>query len=294
MRIISWNINSVRARLPRLIALLRRHEPDIVCLQETKSPDESFPIMQLGAAGYRVILHGQPNYNGVAFLIHDPTRRSNLWAFTDSPPCEVVSVARGLGVPTDVRQGFPGDPAPYEARVVSACVGKLRLVNVYVVNGKHRDSDQFKLKQRWMTALGKWLQSLPKIPPLLVVGDFNVAPDDRDVWDPKGLQDRIHCTDEERTWLKELQGKRLWDLLRATSEKSGFYTWWPYQRGAFDRDEGLRFDLAIGDKMVVDQMERIWVDREERRPAGRLGKPSDHAPVIIDLVEPKKLTMQYE
>ncbi len=288
MRVISWNVNSVRARLPRLLALLRRHEPDVVCLQETKVPDDGgFPFTQLGAAGYRAILHGQRNYNGVAILVHDPARRCDLWAFdADSPSREVVSVASGPGVPTEVHRGFPGDPVPDEARVVSACVGKLRLVNVYVVNGVERDSDQFELKRRWMAALEKWLQSLPETPPLLVVGDFNVAPDDRDVWDPEGLQDRIHCTDEERAWLKDLQGKRLRDLLRTTTEEPGIHTWWPYQQDAFDLDEGLRFDLALGDGAVVDLVERVWVDREERRPAGRLGKPSDHAPVIIDLAEP--------
>lgn len=278
----------MRARLSRLLALLRRHEPDVVCLQETKVPDNGgFPVTQLGAAGYRAVLHGQRNYNGVAILVHDPARQCDLWSFdANSPSREVVGVASGPGVPTEVLRGFLGDPVPDEARVVSACVGKLRLVNVYVVNGVERDSDQFELKRRWMAALGKWLQSLPETPPLLVVGDFNVAPDDRDVWDPEGLQDRIHCTDEERAWLKDLQGKRLRDILRATTEKPGIHTWWPYQRDAFDRDEGLRFDLALGDGAVVDLVERVWVDREERRPGGRLGKPSDHAPVIIDLAEP--------
>lgn len=286
MRVISWNINSVRAHLPQLLALLRRHKPDVVCLQETKVTDDGFPVMQLDAAGYRAILHGQRSYNGVAILVHDPARRSGLRAFADSPSHEVMDVTSRLGVPTEVRWDLPGNPVPGEARVISACVGKLRLVNVYVVNGKEKDSDQFELKRHWMATLGRWLQSLPETPPLLVVGDFNIAPDDRDVWDPKGLQDRIHCTDEERAWLKDLQGKRLRDLLRVITEEPGIYTWWPYQQGAFDRDEGLRFDLALGDGAIVNLVERVWVDRDERRPAGGLGKPSDHAPVIIDLAKP--------
>lgn len=287
MRVISWNINSVRARLPQLLALLRRHEPDMVCLQETKVPDHGgFPVMQLGAAGYRAVPHGQSSHNGVAILIRDPASQGGLSAFIDSHSREVVDVASGPGMPMEVRRGFSNDPVPDEARVISACVGKLRLVNIYVVNGKEKDSHQFELKQRWMSALGKWLQSLPGTPPLLVVGDFNIAPDDRDVWDPIGLRDRIHCTDEERAWLKDLQGKRLRDLLRVTTEEPGIYTWWPYQEGAFDRDEGLRFDLALGDAAVVDMVKRVWIDREQRRPEDRLGKPSDHAPVIIDLAEP--------
>jgi exodeoxyribonuclease-3 len=128
------------------------------------------------------------------------------------------------------------------------------------------------------------------MPPLLVVGDFNVAPDNRDVWDPEGLSDRIHCTNEERTWLKSLQGNRLLDLLRVTTKESGVYTWWPYQRDAFERNEGLRFDLALGDRVVAKLVTRVWVDREERRPSGKIG-PSDHAPLIIDLAEPSVMTM---
>lgn len=288
MRIVSWNINSIRSHLPRLLALLRRHRPDVVCLQETKvSDNRGFPITQLSAAGYNSIRHGQRSYNGVAILVFDPTRRCNLLTFNSNLPCrEVISYARTPYKLRDVQRGFSGNPLPDEARVISACVGNLRFVNVYVVNGGgKKGSNNFTLKQCWMASLGKWLKSLPKTPSLLVVGDFNVAPDDRDVWDPTGLKDRIHCTVEEREWLRNLQGNRLQDLLRATTKESGIYTWWPYQRGAFDRNEGLRFDLAFGDKAVVDIVKRVWVDREERRPSNRLGKPSDHAPVIIDLIE---------
>ncbi len=282
MRVISWNINSVRARLPRLLALLYRHKPDVVCLQETKVPDSYFPAMQLGAAGYHAVLHGQSSYNGVAILVRGLTKQRNILAFTGDLSSEAVDMS-SVPVLTEVFRGFPDDPVPNEARVISACVGGLRLVNIYVVNGEDRKSDKFELKQRWMAALGKWLQDLPPTPPLIVVGDFNVAPDDRDVWDPEGLRDRIHCTTEERAWLKNLQGKRLQDLLRAITKEPGIYTWWPYMRGALNRDEGLRFDLALGDSAIVDIVKRVWVDREERKPAGRLENPSDHAPLIIDL-----------
>ena len=286
MRVISWNINSVRARLPRLLEILRRYEPDVVCLQETKvSNDGGFPVMQLRAAGYREVLHGQPNYNGMAFLVRDPTLKCDLWAFDADSSREVVATKNILSAPTEVRRGFLDDPVPDEARVLSACVGKIRIVNIYVINGQAKESDQFELKGRWMAALGEWLQRLPETPPLLVVGDFNVAPDDRDVWDPIGLKDRIHCTDEERMWLKGMQGSRLRDLLRVTTDEPGIYTWWPYQRDAFECNEGLRFDLALGDKSVVSLVKRVWVDREERKPIDGLVKPSDHAPVIIDLDE---------
>lgn len=285
MRVISWNINSVRARLPRLLALLRRHQPDVVCLQETKVSDRYFPVMQLGAAGYHAVLHGQSSYNGVAILVRGLTRQPNILAFAGSPSSQAVDVASGPDIPTEILRGFPDDPAPHEARVISAFVRGFRLVNTYVVNGQERNSGQFELKQRWMAALGNWLQNLPPTPPLLVVGDFNVAPGDSDVWDPQGLRDRIHCTAEERAWLENIQGKRLQDLLRAITDEPGIYTWWPYMRDGFNRDEGLRFDLALGDKAVVDRVKRVWVDREERKAVGRLEAPSDHAPVIIDLAE---------
>ncbi len=284
MRIVSWNINSIGAHLPRLLAFLSRNEPDVVCLQETKITNGNFPVMQLSAAGYRAVLHGQQSYNGVAILIHESARQGGLRAFSDPSPDASIKVNR-FPAPTEVQQGFTGDPAPEQARVISACVGKLRLVNAYVVNGVARDSDQFELKRRWMAAVGKWLQDLPEAPPLLVVGDFNIAPDDRDVWDAKGLRGRIHCTDEERAWLKDLQGKRLRDLLRETTGEPGLFTWWPYEQGAFDRNEGLRFDLALGDRKVANLVKKVWVDREERRSVASLGKPSDHAPVIIDLAD---------
>lgn len=284
VRVVSWNVNSVRARLLRLLALLDRHEPDVVCLQETKVPNASFPVMELGAAGYRLLLHGQLSYNGVAILVRDSARRGGLAAFDVNAPSRGDAARKGgPGALTEVRRGFPRDPALDQSRVVSACVGGLRLVNVYVVNGTSTESEQFRIKRLWMAALGEWLRSLPKEPPLLVVGDFNVAPDDRDVWDPEGLRDRIHCTDEERAWLQQLQGKRLGDLLRATTEKAGFHTWWPYQRGAFERDEGLRFDLALGDRAVVDRIKGVWIDRDERRPSFRPERPSDHAPLLVDL-----------
>lgn len=243
--------------------------------------------MQLGAAGYRAILHGQRSHNGVAILIRDLSRQHNLLSFSSGfSPEKLVSDANGFLVLKEIARGFPGDPIPEEARVLSVHLGKLRIINVYVVNGEDRNNDQFRIKQRWMEALGRWLRSLPELPPLLVVGDFNVAPDDRDVWDPVGLKGRIHCTDEERAWLRDLQGERLLDILRTITGDSGIYTWWPYQRGAFERNEGLRFDLALADRAVAKIAERVWVDLEERHPSANLEKPSDHAPIIVDFAEP--------
>ncbi len=285
MRIISWNINSIRARLPRLLALVKRHRPDIVCLQETKVANKHFPEAQLSTAGYYSILHGQTSYNGVAILIRGQAKQRNLMTFPKNELSKMAEMKNNLEF-SEVLRGFPKDPASDEARVISACIGGLRLVNAYVINGENRTSDKFLLKGRWMEAFGNWLQNLPRTPPLLIVGDFNVAPDDCDVWDPKGLKDRIHCTPEERAWLKKLQGKRLQDILRMKTQER-IFTWWPYMRGGFNRDEGLRFDLVLGDKNTLGLVNRIWVDKEERVPIESLEPPSDHAPIIMDVDQTK-------
>lgn len=284
MRIISWNINSIRARLPRLLALLRRHNPDIICLQETKVPNNGgFPVSQLEAAGYRSILHGQESYNGVAILIRDSSHRGGLNSFSKKDS----NNEKIFNTPTEIQRGFPNDPAPHEKRVVSARIGNFRLVNVYVVNGRNVEDEQFKLKERWMSAFADWIHNMSEDLPLLVVGDFNVVPDDRDVWDPIGLRGRIHCTDEERIWLKNIQREKLRDLMRVFNGDEKLYTWWPYQEGAFDRDEGLRFDLVLGDEKISKLIQKIWIDKEERKVSDKLEKPSDHAPIIIDLAELK-------
>lgn len=278
MRIISWNINSVRMRLFRLLDLLKRYQPEIVCLQETKVQDGSFPVMEIGAAGYGSIPYGQSGYNGVAFLYHNPTRQHGLIA-----PQAADSTSAQKIMPADVRFGFQEDPFPKETRVMSALFGGLRLVNVYVVNGVDVEDEQFKAKQVWISALGRWLARLPQTPPVLVVGDFNIAPGDLDVWDPVGLKNRIHCTIEERRWMKELQGERFDDIMRSVNGDSRIYTWWPYRQGAFESDQGLRFDGVIGDKKLVNVVKAITVDKEERRPSGSTEKPSDHAPIVIDI-----------
>ncbi len=283
MRVISWNINSVRARSSRLLELLNRHDPDIVCLQETKTKDRYFPISELSAVGYTAILNGQESYNGVAILIRSPPKQHNLYTHILPQTQKTGKTDQVYYKPTDIYSNFPANPVPSEARLISANIGGIRVVNVYVINGESRESIKFGLKQVWMDALGKWIQSLPRTPPLLMVGDFNVAPENCDVWDPEGLQERIHCTREEREWLIKLKGERLYDILRKTNPNQKMYTWWPYQRDAFEQDEGLRFDLALGDSQLVRLTKRVWVDRDERKPDKTKEPPSDHAPVIIDL-----------
>lgn len=283
LRIASWNVNSVRLRIPRLIAFLKRHQPDIVMLQETKVADENFPRFQVEAAGYRVILNGQPGYHGVATLVRDPSRASQLSFFdVDSSRPDHPNV----GLPSQVHSSFPGNPVPGEARFLSVQVAGIHFVNLYVVNGQDVKSPQFAVKQAWMAALTDWVRKQAPGKPLLMAGDFNVAPSSRDVWDPVKLENRIHCTVEERTWFNALCSNRLVDLGDDPGRHRNDFTWWPYQEQAFERGEGLRFDLALGSPEILALKPRVWVDVQERRPNSGLKAPSDHAPIFIDLPWP--------
>jgi exodeoxyribonuclease III len=259
MRLVTWNVNSVRQRLPRLVALLGRHEPDVVCLQETKVTDDDFPVAELTAAGYHGVTFGQRAYNGVAIL--------------------------GRETPTDVRLGFRGDPVPEEARVIAATVGALRLVNVYVVNGKSVDHPAYEVKLAWLDALIAHLAATEDVSePLIVTGDFNVAPSDLDVHDPRLWEGKNLASEPERERIRRLEAWGLVDLgRRAAGEEVGPFSWWDYRMGAFHRGWGLRIDLVLGSAPVAERLVSVEVDREERKPTAGEGKPSDHAPVIVTL-----------
>lgn len=259
MRLITWNVNSVKQRLPRLLALLARHSPDVVCLQETKIEDHAFPTMEIAAAGYDCALLGQRAYNGVALLSR-----------------------KGLD---DVRLGFDGDPVPEQSRVVSALVGDLRMVCVYVVNGKAVGDPAYATKLVWLDALRAWLvASFDTSRPLVVAGDFNVAPDDRDVWDPELWRGQNLASEPERERIRALVDLGLIDLGRAyAGDVAGPFSFWDYQAGAFHKGWGLRIDLALGSAPVAERLESVLVDRDERKPTFGEGKPSDHAPVVVTL-----------
>jgi exodeoxyribonuclease-3 len=259
MKIITWNVNSVRQRLPRLLAVLDRHAPDVVCMQETKVEDADFPTMEIAASGYEVASYGQRAYNGVAILSRT-----------------------GLG---DVRRGFDGDPVPEESRVLAAKVGALRVVCVYVVNGKEVGNPSYEVKLRWLDALADWVRAnFDASEPLVVCGDFNVTPDDRDVHDPELWRGRNLATDAERQRVAALRGWGLVDLAREhAGDQPGPWTFWDYRSGAFHRGWGLRIDLALGTAPLAARLESVEVDREERKPTSGEGKPSDHAPLIVTL-----------
>jgi exodeoxyribonuclease III len=259
VKIVTWNVNSVRQRLPRLIAMLGRHEPDVACLQETKVTDEAFPSVEIAAAGYQSVSYGQRGANGVATLSREPL--------------------------TDVGFGFRGDPVPEQARVVAATVGDLRLINVYVVNGKTVTDPAYDMKLRWLDALVDWIQGTADLTcPLIVAGDFNVAPTDLDVYDPVLWRGQNLASEPERQRIRRLESLGLVDLgRRAAGDVDGPFSFWDYRMGAFHRGWGLRIDLLLGTAAVADRLVSVEVDREERKPTSGEGKPSDHAPVILTL-----------
>jgi exodeoxyribonuclease-3 len=255
VHLVTWNVNSLRPRLPRVLALLEREQPDLICLQETKTLDDEFPTEQLAEAGYAATSHGQRPYNGVAIL--------------------------SRSVPDQVTRGFPGDPTPDDARVLVTRFGALTVINVYVINGRDRTDPAYELKLDWLTALCAWIAgSFDPADDLILVGDFNIAPDDRDVHDPARWQDVILCTGPERRQFQRLLKWGFIDLFRRHVASGGHYTWWDYRAGAFHRGWGLRLDLILGTRPVADRCVAVRIDRNERRPNSGQGKPSDHAPVI--------------
>jgi exodeoxyribonuclease III len=258
MKIITWNVNSVHTRLPRLIALLARHEPGLVCLQEIKTTAEAFPTDEIAAAGYQAVVHGQAGRNGVAVLARGPVM--------------------------DVVRGFAGDPVPEQARVLSVTADGLRVVCVYVVNGKEVAAPEYDLKLRWLDALADWLRdSQEPTGRLIVAGDFNVTPDDRDVYDPEAWRGRNLASEPERARIRRLLDWGLIDLARSGHPGAGPYTFWDYRAGAFHRGWGLRIDLALATAQVAARCIDVTVDRDERKPTFGEGKPSDHAPLIVTL-----------
>lgn len=259
LKLITWNVNSIRQRLPRLLAVLRRHEPDIVCLQETKVIDEGFPTMELAAAGYHPVVFGQRAYNGVATLAREE--------------------------PTHVTRGFREDPAPEASRVIACRVGDLAIVNAYVVNGKAVGDPAYVTKLSWLDAFDTWIRdTYDPSEPLVIVGDFNVAPDDRDVYAPEAWRGKNLATPAERERVARLSSWGLTDLSRAFfGDVEGPFTFWDYRMGAFHRGWGLRIDLAFGTAPVASRLSEVMVDREERKETTGEGKPSDHAPLIITL-----------
>jgi exodeoxyribonuclease III len=258
VRVATWNVNSVKQRLPRLLPWLEERRPDVVCLQETKLADDAFNELlgdELAARGYAAALHGEVQWNGVAIL-----SRVGLE--------DVVA-----GIP-----GAPGFPRP-EARAVSAVCGGIRVHSVYVPNGREPDSEHYKYKLAWLAALREMVRGDSQ--DALVCGDMNIAPADIDVFDPAAYAGHTHVTPPERAALAELQALGLRDVVRDRWPTERVFTYWDYRAGMFHQDLGMRIDLVLASATVADRVRAAWVDRQARKGSG----PSDHAPVIVDLDE---------
>jgi exodeoxyribonuclease III len=259
MRIATWNVNSVKQRLPRLLPWLDERKPDVVCLQETKLADEAFAELlgdALAERGYEVAAHGEAAWNGVAIL-----SRVGL-----------DDVVAGI-------EGGPGFPHQ-EARAVSATCGGIRVVSVYVPNGREPDSEHYRYKLAWLAALTKMVAAGPEA--TIVCGDMNIAPADEDVFDPEAYVGQTHVTPPEREALAELQASRgLHDVVRDRWPDQRVFTYWDYRAGMFHQDLGMRIDLVLAGPSVADRVKAAWIDRQARKGSG----PSDHAPVMVDLDE---------
>jgi exodeoxyribonuclease III len=258
VRIATWNVNSIKQRLPRLLPWLDERKPDVVCLQETKLGNDAFTALleaDLTARGYELALHGETQWNGVAIL-----SRAGL-----------EGIVEGI-------EGAPGFPNP-EARAVSATCGGVRVYSVYVPNGREPDSDHYAYKLAWLAALKDAVSSGPQ--PAIVCGDFNIAPTDADVFDPAAYVGQTHVTPPEREALARLQELGLHDIIRERWPSQRVFTYWDYRAGMFHKDLGMRIDLMLATGPVADRVKAAWVDRQARK--GTL--PSDHAPVVVDLDE---------
>ncbi|HEY1358522.1 MAG TPA: exodeoxyribonuclease III [Thermoleophilaceae bacterium] len=259
MRIATWNVNSAKQRLPRLLPWLDERQPDVVCLQETKLADEAFRELlgqELADRDYEVATHGEATWNGVAILA-----RAGL-----------EDVVAGLG------DDAPGFPHP-EARALAAVCGGIRVVSVYVPNGRTPDSDHYRYKLAWLEALRRSVADSPET--TVVCGDFNIAPTDADVFDPDAYAGQTHVTPPEREALAELEALGLRDVVRDRWPDETIFTYWDYRAGMFHQDLGMRIDLVLAGVPVAERVKAAWVDRQARKGSG----PSDHAPVIVDLDE---------
>ena len=253
MKIASWNVNSLKVRLPQLTEWAAEAKPDVIALQETKLEDAKFPVDELAAAGYRAVYSGQKTYNGVAILAREE--------------------------PADVITDIPGLDDP-QRRILAATVGGVRVVDLYVVNGKAVGDEKYTYKLDWLAKVRDFLEEeLRRHPRLVVLGDFNIAPDDRDVYDPVAWGGEVLCSPPERAALKAITDLGLHDSFRLFEQEGGHFSWWDYRQAAFRRNMGLRIDLILIGDALKSAATAAAIDRTPRR----WERPSDHTPVTLDL-----------
>ena len=255
MKIATWNVNSLKVRLPHLREWLSMAAPDVVALQETKTEDANFPADEIAALGYRCVFSGQKTYNGVAIL----SRES----------------------PRDIVTDIPGLDDP-QRRILIATVGDVRVADLYVVNGQEVGSGKFAYKLDWLAKVRAFLTAeIRRYPNLVVLGDFNIAPDDRDVHDPAAWHEQILCSTPERDALKSVLGLGLHDSFRLFEPDAGHFSWWDYRQAAFRRNLGLRIDLILASDALRARCRASVIDRTPRT----WERPSDHAPAILELTD---------
>ncbi len=253
MKIATWNVNSLKVRLPHLTDWLAQQQPDVVCLQETKTDDPAFPLAELEATGYHVAFAGQKTYNGVALLSKQPM--------------------------SDIVANNPHYPDP-QMRLLAATIAGIRVICAYVPNGQEVGSDKYDYKMDWLAALHKWLgEELACHPQLVLAGDFNIAPDDRDVHDPRAWAGKILCSAAERAAFESLLELGLQDSFRRFEQPEKTFSWWDYRMLGFQKNLGLRIDLLLLSDALASRCQRSFIDRAPRK----LERPSDHAPAIIEL-----------
>jgi exodeoxyribonuclease-3 len=252
-KIASWNVNSLNVRLPHVLAWVDGAQPDVLALQETKLTDDRFPVQELLDEGYHSVFSGQKTYNGVAIL----SREEAL----DDPVTDI-----------------PGLDDP-QRRILAVTVGDVRIVNLYVVNGSEVGSDKFEYKLHWLDRVTDWLATeIEEFENVIVLGDFNIVPDDRDVHDPEGWREKILCSTPEREALGKILNLGFKDTFRLFEQAERTWSWWDYRMNAFRRKMGLRIDLVLASKAMTQRCTASYVDIEPRRQE----RPSDHAPVIAE------------
>jgi exodeoxyribonuclease-3 len=251
MKIASWNVNSIRAREERLLKWLDKVQPDVVCLQEIKVVDAAFPVEAMRAAGYYAVVHGQKTYNGVAIL--------------------------SKSEPSDINRGFGDGAEDAQSRILAASVEGIRVVSVYVPNGAEVGSEKYAYKLAWLDRLNGYLErETPSATALVICGDFNIAPESRDVASPEVWEGSVLFNPAMREAFQEILRLGLVDTFRLRHDEGGFFSWWDYRQLGFPRNDGLRIDHVLATRLVAERCTECWIDREERKGE----KPSDHAPVV--------------
>jgi exodeoxyribonuclease-3 len=254
VRVVTWNVNSLKMRMPRVLELIETHRPDVLCLQETKAPADAFPDLELAEAGYHAVHHSAGRWAGVALVARS-----------------------GLAI-EDPAVSLPGDPVPEEARWCEARIGGIRMASVYVPNGRTLDSPEFPRKLAFLDAMAARIAELHG-GDVLVAGDMNIAPADADVYDPRAFEGGTHVSAAERSRLARILDGDMVDAYRAVHPDEVQFTWWDYRAGHFHKGLGLRIDLALLSRPLAGRLTACGIDRDFRKGS----KPSDHAPLLLDL-----------